>query len=584
MKLIVGIDFGTSTTVVRYKEEGTDNIHPVKDSNGTSDVIPSAIFRMADHKECLYGQEALNASKGGMKGELITNFKMGLLESDEDKRKEKESQIKEFMCYIYKRFSQVTKGLNPDKIDVYVSYPAKWSDSFIDFMKEAVGIAGFGEKDKGSTTYNNIYGVNEPKAATYNMLHSHLAHFQKSKMLTSGKPMHVFMFDMGAGTTDIVIFRLKIDSNGKVEIDNLISYPTVDNPYLCGGREIDKILSDYIIKYVLEQTKLPTLDEDFFTVDSAKYWKDQIVSSSLKKNVNVLMPPELQSALKFMPNGKNTLQKFLFTRTAFETASESHWKNLYDLITSAMNLYKTNYQIGAEDIDLLFLTGGHSQWYTIPNLFNGEGVCDYIGKDYQVGNTSSKAMDFKKLREEPWRMFEDTLPHECVAKGLCLQDSTIKIVSVSTNNVWIKVEIGDQKAEPIQIASVGQPLPIQFKISPRASFNKSGLEKSVFNVSVELITGSDLENAKKAKLYQIVDNDDGRWVANLLLLGLPILFGGYDTTIEIPLTIDINEDNSIDINGNYLYANGKDTPTEKLNKLEKDGKIVTISKSQLKYE
>ena len=157
-------------------------------------------------------------------------------------------------------------------------------------------------------------------------------------------------------------------------------------------------------------------------------------------------------------------------------------------------------------------------------------------------------------------------------------------VSVSTNNVWIKVEIGDQKAEPIQIASVGQPLPIQFKISPRASFNKSGLEKSVFNVSVELITGSDLENAKKAKLYQIVDNDDGRWVANLLLLGLPILFGGYDTTIEIPLTIDINEDNSIDINGNYLYANGKDTPTEKLNKLEKDGKIVTISKSQLKYE
>ena len=51
MKLIVGIDFGTSTTVVRYKKEGTDIVLPVKDLNGMSDVIPSAIFRKADNNE-----------------------------------------------------------------------------------------------------------------------------------------------------------------------------------------------------------------------------------------------------------------------------------------------------------------------------------------------------------------------------------------------------------------------------------------------------------------------------------------------------------------------------------------------------
>ena len=44
MKLIVGIDFGTSTTVVRYKEEGTDVIKPIKDADGVSDIIPSAIL------------------------------------------------------------------------------------------------------------------------------------------------------------------------------------------------------------------------------------------------------------------------------------------------------------------------------------------------------------------------------------------------------------------------------------------------------------------------------------------------------------------------------------------------------------
>ena len=69
-KLIVGIDFGTSTTVVRYKKEGTDNILPVKDQNGTSDYIPSAIFRMEGRQQSLYGHAALNAKQGGMEGEM----------------------------------------------------------------------------------------------------------------------------------------------------------------------------------------------------------------------------------------------------------------------------------------------------------------------------------------------------------------------------------------------------------------------------------------------------------------------------------------------------------------------------------
>ena len=462
MKLIVGIDFGTSTTVVRYKKEGTDDILPVKDLNGNSDVIPSAIFRIAGQKESLYGQEALNAHKGGMEGTLITNFKMGLLASDENKRKEKKSQIEEFLrCHVYKLFSQATKGLNPDKIDVYVSYPAKWSDSFINFMKEAVGKAGFGETDLGGTTYNNIYGVNEPKAATYNMLYSHLSHFKKSKMLTSAKPMHVFMFDMGAGTTDIVIFRLKVDSSAKIEIDNLISYPAVDNPFLCGGREIDKLLSDYIIKYILEQTKLKELEDDFFNSDSAKYWKDQVVSDSLKVNVNLPIPIELKPALKYMPNGKSILQKFLLSRSAFETITEYHWKNLYELITSAMNLYKSKFKIGPEDIDLLYLTGGHSKWYTVPNMFNGEGVCGYIGKDSMVGSKQLKSLNFKKLKEEPWRMLLDMGPHECVAKGLCLQDweGIGGEETVSSNNVWIDLEINKKKSKKELVVKVGDNLP-----------------------------------------------------------------------------------------------------------------------------
>lgn len=544
-KLIVGIDFGTSTTVVRYKMEGSKEISSVKDLNGTSDFIPSAIFRIANQKESLYGHEAINAKKGGMEGELITNFKIGLLEKNEDKRKEKESQIEEFLKFVYKRFSQATQGKSYSTHEIYVSYPAKWSDSFINFMKEAVRKAGFGEKASG------IYGVNEPKAATCNMLFLHLENFEKTKMLTAKKPMHVFMLDMGAGTTDVVIFRLKVDSSGKIEIDNLISYPTVDNPYLCGGSEIDKKLSEHVVDYIQKKTNIENMDEDFFPEDSAKFWKDQIVSKSLKNNVNVSVPPELQAALKYMPNGKTVQQSFLLTKSIFENITETHWKNLYELIRSAMQLYESKYKINAEDIDLLFLTGGHSQWYTVPNLFNGEGVCGYIGKDYKIGNNEEKALNFKKLREEPWRMFSDSFPHECVALGLCLQGDTITPPSVLANNIWLKLTVSEYQTKPELILKKDTVLPHSTDYEVTTSLSRNGVfGDHEFDIVIDLYTGLSLETAKHSRLK--FKKGENSFLARIILAGLLIGFLNFDYKFSLKANIIANEDGTIDINGSVI--------------------------------
>lgn len=138
MKLIVGIDFGTSTTVVRYKEEGTDVIKPIKDADGVSDIIPSAIFRVDGQNQTLYGCGALNAKTGGMQGELITNFKMGLLDVNPEERRIKEAYIEEFFTYIYKQFWNQTRGIRYDSMDVYVSVPAKWDTDAREVMKRTV--------------------------------------------------------------------------------------------------------------------------------------------------------------------------------------------------------------------------------------------------------------------------------------------------------------------------------------------------------------------------------------------------------------------------------------------------------------
>lgn len=559
MKLIVGIDFGTSTTVVRYKIEGTDVIKPIKDADGVNDIIPSAIFKNTEQNLTLYGHKALQAQSGGMEGELIVNFKMGLLDANPTERSKKETYINEFLTYVYQQFRNQTQGIQYDAMDVYVSYPAKWSGSFIDFMKRAVSNAGFG---------NNIIGVNEPKAATYTMLHQQLDDFQKSKMLTVQKPMHVFMLDMGAGTTDVVIFRLRTDSEGKIDVDNILSYPTVDNKFLCGGREIDQILSDYILESVAKSvnvSKNELEEEDFFPINRAKFWKDKHLSDQLKSGTSCPIPPELHIALKHMgTEGKQLLSSFIINRQIFENETNNHWIELYKLIESAINLYNGIYSKKAEDIDLLFLTGGHSRWYCIPNLFNGEGINGYIGKD--TGNEKSvfKALNFKKLREEPWRMFGDALPHECVATGLCLQDSNIKITTPTANNVWVKLTVNEQSSGYIQILKVGDLLPVQNKQSLEVTISRNMVFGDLnFNITIDLCTGENLEtaNRKSLKLNQDENSAFGAWVAAILLVGLPLIFA-VNYKFKINLCVDALEDGTLDLNGDFIMDDRKDTKKE----------------------
>ena len=88
MKLIVGIDFGTSTTVVRYREEGSNEIKSLKADNGKSDIIPTIIFRPKNGGNTVYGTQAEQMSANHVKGDTIVNFKMDLLNPDHDKREE----------------------------------------------------------------------------------------------------------------------------------------------------------------------------------------------------------------------------------------------------------------------------------------------------------------------------------------------------------------------------------------------------------------------------------------------------------------------------------------------------------------
>ncbi len=536
MKLIVGIDFGTSTTVVRYKEEGTNNIKAIKDADGRSDIIPSVIFRHTANGTTEYGVSALNVAESPVQGTAITNFKMDLL--DARKREGAKKLIEEYLKYIYSLFKEQTKHLYPTSTDIYISYPAKWDDSMAQIMKDAVADAGF----KG-----NIKGIKEPEAAIRNILCNHLKDLQRTKLLGTDRPLRILVLDMGAGTTDISLFKVTIDKEGTPHLTEPLTYPSREEVILCGGREIDLALQDYLIRYCKE--KGFEIIPDAVDLINVKRWKETAVSNNLKQEKPVPLLPSLALLLKY--SGRNDIiNAFSIDRKDFESATKDHWEKLYSLIKSAISQYK---YADAEDFDFVCLTGGHSVWYTVPKLFNGEGVCDFIAEDGK-----EDALDFKKLKDDPWRVtaINDTLPHESVARGLCLMDQKIIYETSSSNNVWAKITVNNDEGDIVQVVNkLDDVLPVEKNLSYNTTIQRNHvLGKLGVEMQIDIYEGETLENAEHRVLK--MDQAAGNIISRLILaLFVFPLFMQLGIDISVGVKMKMTEEGILEIDGEFKLDN-----------------------------
>ena len=234
-KLIVGIDFGTSTTVVRGCIEGDDNLYPIKHND--SSVIPTLIYITEDGRK-LFGKDAESYIANSYKGKAVSNFKMGLASADMSKKEEAKGYIKEYLRFIHDLFvAQKHQFPAYREMKVRVSYPAKWTSDMAEFMINAVKEAGFGP---------NVDGMTEPEAASCYSLKKRMDELQRKGILRPNKKANVMMLDMGAGTSDISIFQVSVGKQGDIFLDGVLSYPSVSEANSCGGREIDAMLSAYI--------------------------------------------------------------------------------------------------------------------------------------------------------------------------------------------------------------------------------------------------------------------------------------------------------------------------------------------------
>lgn len=390
---IIAVDFGTSTSVIRVKRYL--NRQPVGDRLETKPVtfnmgatmVPTLVQKKQDTGESVYfGHEAETPHK---KTETFCNFKVDIENPDPEIRARARGLTAEFFSFLAKTYRTQSEGSHlgesDDKERTIISYPVKWSDEAKSFMIETARSAGF----------PNVEGMDEAQAAIQAVTAQNADQLQSKGYLKSGIPCNILLIDMGAGTTDLVLCRYTPGNQPKTDI--LTTWPKEDGT-LFGGREIDDLLKEYICSEMPEDSA--GIVRKKIGTDKFKRWKETVVSPALTKGERV----DYFSALDDLLNLLEIDADYLVDRASLESFAADYLRQLPQLVSDCL----ASAGMDGKQVDLVILTGGHSQWYFVREILSGK-----LG---QFGDTG-----LSKVRADPNRIISISLPQETVALGLTYQ-------------------------------------------------------------------------------------------------------------------------------------------------------------------
>jgi molecular chaperone DnaK len=398
----IGIDFGTSTTVVSYTIFG-DNVTPIKtdvmpirqlnpDGSFTENhLVPSCI---AWHNNTLYiGQTAkLLKSKLSYGRNLWYSFKMkigtdnGPIYYSTELPKGHQSAtieqpldaVKVFFAFLKNEIDYFIQSNNLPFVSYFsISIPASFEANQRKDLKEALDFAGI--------PFQDSLFIDEPNAAFLSYLIDANANNLKNYNIPLDSPLHILVFDFGAGTCDISILEIG-RSSGRLYSKNI----AISKFEQLGGDDIDKqIVRDILFPQLLKQNGL---DEDNIKSPEynkvilpklqpiAEYLKIQICKAVARNLVGRSLPALATSEQEvkveqtfqiLLPRHQLTfidpslsffdfnliMEKFTNEDSEFDFQSDiESLRSIFTVLKSALN--KAN--IDKDGIDLVLLIGGSS--------------------------------------------------------------------------------------------------------------------------------------------------------------------------------------------------------------------------------
>ena len=392
---ILGIDLGTTNSVISYWDNTTGRPEAIDVSNGFGKIpLPSVVQYRQDenNEEWVIGEEAYRSMKiypettvRSIKRQMGTNTTVRLGGKD--------YLPEEISAKILTELVSHAQNLNPkaEIAGLVVSVPYDFDDAAQKATMRACEIAGLADK--------LICLIKEPNAAAlaYNFRHQ----------LTKGE--RIMVFDFGGGTLDITLFNVAERDDARIKIQVISQGGDAEH----GGDDVDAILIEACGDFIYNKTGQPASDlaveNQVELIARAREAKERLSGvQRFRIPFTFCIPPFVEQ----------------LTREEFHNLIKPFIDKTRKLVLKALRETYTG-SLTPGDIDRVLLEGGSSQmpWVRemLLDIFSDESkiysserpALDIsLGATYyaamKMGLLSQPDMESEKLSVE----FEVTVPHD----------------------------------------------------------------------------------------------------------------------------------------------------------------------------
>lgn len=393
---ILGIDLGTTNSIVSYWDFLNEKPEPIDISNGFGKIpLPSVVQYRNDGEsggEWVVGEEAYRSMKIYPETTIRSiKRKMGTDETVEIDGKSYRPE--EISAKILTELIEHCRGLNPkaEIAGLVVSVPYDFDDGAKKATMRACEIAGLSDK--------LICLIEEPKAAAlaYNFRHQ-LEQDEK-----------ILVFDFGGGTLDITLFHVTEKDDSRIKLQVI----SEGGQAYHGGDNIDEMLTEKCYEFIKQKTGQ---DKNSLAVENqveiscrARETKERLSGvKSFRIPFTFCIPPFVEP----------------ITRETFEELTADFAQSTKRLVLKALREAYTG-AISADKIDRVLLEGGSSQMPWVKDMlievFNTDSkiyTSERPALDISIGATYYAAMKMGLLSHpdiESERVsieFEVTVPHD----------------------------------------------------------------------------------------------------------------------------------------------------------------------------